>query len=464
MSESKKKIFIPLLILMVVVLLGSFSFLLNGKLNIGNTKKLVASTKPAVIGNTSTQKLNNDFEYIPPFDSYSRSLQGISVSKDYIYFSTSTASCNSTIRAYSKKDKQVKVFNSKSSSINKINRRFIRKQCDAKKPATNSSVYANYKINDITRNKKNYFMAYYYPDLKAGEKRTSKILFFENDILREVNMNHGFVNLAYNTSNDKFYTMTKNAIYELKIPEIKKSDNRTNLGTIEPTKKCGIEMGNKNVSLQGIAFRSSSLLLSSYIVMKDNVISNYIDVFNLKNCKNKKGYRLKPVHTIKLGSCLVDGTNEIENCELESLYFSDSKLYLGYSNSNSNKTMSISNYKKYPKRVTVYTLDMINNSFKTALKVKSINGNKITLKGAARSNDLEIYSYKFCKNKYGKDCYYKNFRDKKTGKVLNENYAEIEFTTSEINSDWYFFAKDIFGNVSSVKLTKEEIAKALNNK
>ena len=406
----------------------------SAKITKDSIKKVL---KTSIIGATSNQKFNIVFSYDTSKEN-SKALQGISVTKDYIYFSTSTNDKNSFVRSYNRKTKKFEVI----SDINNI---------------LNNNSNNKYKVNDITIfDNNNYYMAYYFPELKAGEKRTSKIIFVKNDITREINMNYPYANIAYRKVDDKFYTTTKDAFYVINIPNNLENNKNVNLGTINPTKKCDVKYSNENISIQGIAFRSTYLLLSPYTIREETsnkegktiTIKNYIDVFNIGNCDNKKNYKLNPIHTINLGSCRIKGEKEIGNCELESAYFYGSKLYLGYSNSNLNK-------------VNVYTIDMINNKFATSLKLKEGNKNKILLEGTIKDSSYGIYSYKFCKTKDGSNCKYKVYKNEKSGEYINLKKANISYSTNEVNSDWYFFVKDIFGNESSAKLTKEEIEKII---
>ena len=104
---------------------------------------------------------------------------------------------------------------------------------------------------------------------------------------------------------------------------------------------------------------------------------------------------------------------------------------------------------------------MINNKFATSLKLKEGNKNKILLEGTIKDSSYGIYSYKFCKTKDGSNCKYKVYKNEKSGEYINLKKANISYSTNEVNSDWYFFVKDIFGNESSAKLTKEEIEKII---
>ena len=123
-------------------------------------------------------------------------------------------------------------------------------------------------------------------------------------------------------------------------------------------------------------------------------------------------------------------------------------MYLAYNNSLFNK-------------VNFYTLSVKNEGIKTSLKAKESGDGGAILTGYAKSSNNRLYSYKFCNNKEGKNCKYKAFKDVSDKEYLTLNEVSMKYKISDVSTDWYFFVKDIFVNVSSAKITKDSIKKVL---
>lgn len=412
-NNIKKIVF--LLILLIIVILIIVYFLNN---------KSKGRLKASIIGSNSNQKLTLVASY-KTIGSNSNALQGGTGYNNEIYFSTTKSGADkkknyySSIKLYDLSNKKTPY----SIGFNQI-----------------LSQYPTYKVNDITTNTtvgRNYYLAY---DAANGKK--SKIIFSTNNIIRELSTDVSIANIAYNSSNKKYYSIRGTNLYKYDIPSVAKTNTSKNLGNIKLSKACNIKH-DSNITSQGITMRGYLLFYAYQKHPKTNQYTNFISVYNTRNCKS--GSTLSPIQTLSFGTCT--SNSGVDNCEMESLFYMNSKLYLGYNNSSFNG-------------INFYRLDFPNNNFSTSINIKSVKNEKVTIQGYAKSGQNKIYSYKFCTNKTGTDCNYVVYKNAKNEYITEKN-IKVSYTINKNNSDWYFFVKDIFGNVDSAKISKSDIQKAL---
>lgn len=304
-SERKRKVLIKIscIVILVLIITITFSCFISGVFN----KNLLASTsnfKFQRIFKMSTNNLN------------SNALQGSTGYGNRIYFSTSKSGSRNQKNYYS----NIKFYDLGTKKVYTIK--------DFDKLLSKMSTY---KVNDIATNTnvgRNYYLL-----VDEINRNNSKIIFSTNKIERELTLDRVLTNIAYNANDKKYYSLVYNNIYSFNLPSsVPKSNINQNLGNVSSSLVCNIE-GRKGISSQGITINDNFLLHSFQKALNDNVYANYIDVYNVEDCK-KSNKIIKPFKTLNLGKCkLKSGVN---NCIVGSLFYMNSKLYVGYNNSSFN--------------------------------------------------------------------------------------------------------------------------------
>ena len=301
-KSRRNKIFLKSIFGVVLCLIAvlALSYFINGTSN----KKLVA--------NTNNLNLKKVFG-LSTKNVKSNALQGSTGYGNKIYFSTSKSGAKNQKNYYSK----IKIYDIKTKKVYSV------KDFDkilSKMPT--------YKINDITTNTdvgRNYFILY-----DATNKNNSKIIFSTYNIVRSIDLDRRLTNIAYNEIDKKYYSLVGNEIYNFEIPTVSKTNKNENVGSVKTNLACNI-VSKKGISSQGITIKDN-LLLFSYSKSSNKAYTNYIDVYNIDDCKNYT--IIKPSKTINLGTCKANSKNG--NCVIESLFYINSQLYVGYNNYNFN--------------------------------------------------------------------------------------------------------------------------------
>lgn len=353
-------------------------------------------------------------------------LQGITGYQNIIYFANSKSGASNQSNYYM----TIKAYDMKKNSFVTL---------DSFKPTLQLNTNKTYKINDIATNTdegRNYYLAY-----DATNGGSSKAIFSQAGGIREVSFNQKLTNLAYVSNYKKFYSVKGSKVYSFEMPDVNSSNKNKNLGTIELTSMCKVKIPS-SASSQGITARGYVLFAIFQKKGEANVYDNYIYIYDLRNCKG--GKTVSPTKTLSLGKCKAG--SGMNNCELESMFFMDSKLYLGYNNSVFNKA-------------TFYRLPLPNDTMTINVSAKK-TGDKVYLRTTGVSKKYPIYYYKICENKNGTGCNWKHLKDS-NGKYLLPSKFTKNITINDTNKDWYLTILDIFGNKTETLITKEEIAKQI---
>lgn len=413
-KNKKEKKYVFLFILLILVAIMAIFYLLNGNNNLkANVLGIPEGPKLKKVASFSTKGSN------------SNALQGSTGYNNKIYFSTSKSGPSNQSKYYSSimsndvKTGKTTTMNPFDKILNKI---------------------PTYKVNDIVTNtdlSRNYYIAY-----DATNKKNSKIIFSINNIERQISLSNRISNIAYNKNNKKYYSLGGTKIYKFEIPSVDKSNTKENLGSIKVSKACNI-VRKKNIISQGITMNGNLLFFSYQTHPSSNEYANYIDVYDIRNCNTRS--TIKPSQTVSLGKCKAN--SNVNNCELESLFYMNSKLYLGYNNSLFNG-------------INFYTLNFPSKSIESTLKIKKIKNGKVTLQANANSKLGKIYGYKFCTNKDGSGCSYSGYKNILKKYVMKKDIT-INKTISDVNKDWYFIVMDVFGNETTSKISKSELQSTL---
>lgn len=301
-KKSKKYVFLFISIALIYLALISIIFLIYS-LNNDTDESLMASTNDG--------KLKRIFGFSTS-GSDSNALQGSTGYNNKIYFATSKSGSNNQQNYYSK----IKLYDIKTKKMYTLT--------DFNKVLSKMSTY---KINDITTNEtsgRNYYLLY-----DAANENNSKIMFSQYNIIRKLTLDRKFTNIAYNKDDKKYYSLTSDGIYNYEISNISKNNTNENVGNVKSSLACNIQK-KEGTTIQGITINNNLLFKSYHKLLDGKDYVNYIDVYDINDCKNNK--TIKTYKTYKLGKCSRNST--IRNCAIGSLFYMNSKLYIGYNNSN----------------------------------------------------------------------------------------------------------------------------------
>lgn len=403
-----KQFKIVIFIVLFIIIISSVLLLIFKNLNFSS-----------LMGNSSTINDNNRISIYPEYSmstsgSNSNALQGSAGyynGKDFnIIFGTTASGSNKKSNYYST-IKQYNLSNDNLIPMNLLNN-------------TVNEKYPQYKNNDIVLNTSENRLYYLYFDGK-GNYKNSYILANKGGGIYTVNTgNYYFTNIGYSSSWKKFVSLYKNKIYFYTL------DN----DTINVKKVCNISnivgnpKENESITFQGITVSGKLLYVAYQKKAKDtsdNTIkyNNYIDLYDMRNCLvGDKKVKLNKTYDLGYDS---------NKYELESMFFMNKKLYLGYNNSNFNN-------------ISFYTYNLSNTSTLTGNVVTKNNVNYLV--GNVINNNNGVYAYSFCNSKKRNECKFKSLAKNNQYLINFDNQFNISKKINDEKGTYYFHIVDNFNN------------------
>lgn len=305
--------------------------------------------------------------------------------------------------------------------------------------------YKDYKNNDATINEEEgrvYFLYY------ANDSSDSKIVYKSGSKAKTINTrkttNKVFYNLGYSNSDNNFVSMDKNKIYFYNLDNDKVNITSTCKLDNSLHDKKSVKYNNKvyNIKtvLQGITMTGKILYLAhqnwyyeSANPSKVAFETNNINVYDTRNCSSDS--KLEVSKNFNLGKA-----SDLKY-ELESIFFMNGKLHLGYNN-------------EYYNKISFYTLNADNTSTVKLSAKKTDTGTILTGKIKTKDNHSGLIYYSFCKYADRKKCKFKSIVIDKKYRIIFDDY-EIKYKVEDgAKGTYYFHTLDIFGKrkKTSVKI------------
>ena len=421
-------------LLIVILLLGAFYFFVLKNKDI-NGNGLNASTQYSSFASRMSSK--------PVFtiDSYSlksNALQGAIGYENRIYYVTTlTAGRQTNISGTNRKNVGSAAYyysldSKKNNEFKTINNGM-------------STEYADYKNNDATVNTKEgkvYFL--YYANDYSDSKIVSKVGSKTKTINTKEYTKKVFYNISYSSSYEEYVSIDKNAMYFYTL-----DNDKVNLTS---TCKLDSSLQDQNaVKYDGKIYNTKKVLQGTAMVGKllyvvyqtryydqsnsDKILfeTNQIALFDTRNCSFRKKIGVSKTYNF--------GKSTFLKYELESIFFMNGKLYLGYNN-------------EYYNKISFYTLNTTNTS--TIQLTSKKTDKEIILKGKIKTQDNHsgLLYYSFCKYSDRTKCKFRSISEDGNYKLIFDDYEITYKLDSDEKGTYYFHTLDAFGKrkKASVKI------------
>lgn len=410
-KKYKKKNQLKIILIIIILLVG-----VGGIYIAFNYKNIDFSS---IMGNSaSSNNVKNRISVNPVYSLYtenlkSNALQGSAGISNNIYFTT-------VLSGSGKKDNYKSYaynYNLKTKKLTEIK-------------DINQEINSNYKIfknNDVVANTRNHEIRFLYYDAYEN-KRASKLFKSTGNvpIINNTN-NYNFTNIGYSKSWDKYVSIDRNKIYFYNLDDVN--------GNINIISECNLDnslknINNTNIVIQGIIVKGRMLYVAYQSHVKNNVgtlvsYNNHINLYDMRNCllQDKKTSLSKKY----------DLGYDSKKYELESMFFMNGKLYLGY------------NGRDF-RNIYFYTLNT-KSTANVNLSLTEKNGQKY-LTGTVTNNNNGTTYYSFCKSPNTNECKFKSVTSKGRYAIAFGNYR---FSRKVTESGTYYL--HIHDNFDKVKVS-----------
>lgn len=419
-------------------------------------KKIVSNDKNATFGKVSDRMSSKPVFSVDSNTLESNALQGSAGYKNIIYYATTlTAGRQKNDEINQKKDVGATAYYYNLNSKKNINFQMINNEMRKTrvKRVDNQDVkynFTDYKNNDITINESEGRPYYLYT---ANDSSSSKIVAKVGSKVKIIDTKDTakkiFYNIGYSGSLKKFASLDQRNIYFYTL-----DNNKVNITSTCKLNNYFSDLNQNNYKhmngkkydvkpvLQGITMKGKILYAAYQIryyevgTMNSNnpkvaFETNHINVYDTRNCSSKTELSYSKKYNL--------GKANGNKYELESIFFMNGKLYLGYSNN-------------YYNIISFYTLNLSNTSTLTLTATKTKDATVLTGKINAIDNHSGVLYYSFCKYSERSKCKFHSITSEGKYKLPFGKYEIKESISSSTKGTYYFHITDNFGKQKSTSV------------